>query len=432
MMKNSKKIKISQTMIVKDEEKNLETALRWGKNLMFEQIVVDTGSSDNTVELAGKLGAKVLYFRWIDDFAAAKNYALDNCQGDWIAILDADEFFSEEDAAKLPLIIEKADREGFSAIETGWVNVDGKGGIIDRYTQIRIIKNKIGLRYRRPIHEILDFKHGQYAYDASDELNIIHTGYIEETMINKDKRERNHKILLKELKLNENDPEILGYIADDYAINEHDKAIEYYKKAIANLPEKVDKKDARTATTYTRLIILLSLKKSTSDIIEICNVAEEKMPENSNFIYYTGLYFYNEKDYKTALVYYKKTFQKFETANGRFSELWQKNIFLAYAQYGHILLEAGDLKNSVSIESRVLTENKKEYLALVTLLKAFFVSQVPAEKVYNYLQKIYDYSKSLDKILIYKASRETGYKGVEDYIYALMDDKEKEVILKGV
>lgn len=72
-----RKIRISQCMIVKDEEKNIERALSWGKDIMWEQIVVDTGSTDRTAELARKAGAKVCYFPWTDDFAAAKNYAIE-------------------------------------------------------------------------------------------------------------------------------------------------------------------------------------------------------------------------------------------------------------------------------------------------------------------------------------------------------------------
>ncbi len=69
-------VRLSQCMIVKNEEKNIERALSWGKDIMYEQIVVDTGSTDRTVEIAKGMGAKVYHFEWIDDFAAAKNYAI--------------------------------------------------------------------------------------------------------------------------------------------------------------------------------------------------------------------------------------------------------------------------------------------------------------------------------------------------------------------
>ena len=61
-MKKPKRAKISQCMIVKNEEKNMEQALSWGKGVVSEQIVVDTGSTDRTVEIAQKLGATVYHF----------------------------------------------------------------------------------------------------------------------------------------------------------------------------------------------------------------------------------------------------------------------------------------------------------------------------------------------------------------------------------
>ena len=92
-MKQAKGIMISQCMIVKNEEKNIERALSWGKGIVAEQIVVDTGSEDRTVEIAESLGARVYHFPWIDDFAAAKNFAISKANYEWIAFLDADEYF---------------------------------------------------------------------------------------------------------------------------------------------------------------------------------------------------------------------------------------------------------------------------------------------------------------------------------------------------
>jgi len=94
-------VRLSQCMIVKNEEKNIEKALGWAKGIAFEQIVVDTGSTDRTVEIAEKLGAKIFHFEWINDFSAAKNFAIEQASGNWIAFLDADEYLSVKDAAKL-------------------------------------------------------------------------------------------------------------------------------------------------------------------------------------------------------------------------------------------------------------------------------------------------------------------------------------------
>ncbi len=120
-----KEIRLSQCMIVKNEEKNIERALSWGKSFIWEQIVVDTGSTDRTVEIARRLGAKVYHFEWIDDFAAAKNYAVSQAQGDWIVFLDADEYFLEEDAKRLVPLLEKLEGTKYNALVTRWVQVEG-------------------------------------------------------------------------------------------------------------------------------------------------------------------------------------------------------------------------------------------------------------------------------------------------------------------
>ena len=96
-MKGQGGARISQCMIVKNEEENMERALSWGKGIVSEQIVVDTGSTDRTVEIAERMGAKVYHFEWINDFSAAKNYAISKAKYEWIAFLDADEYFLEKD-----------------------------------------------------------------------------------------------------------------------------------------------------------------------------------------------------------------------------------------------------------------------------------------------------------------------------------------------
>ena len=106
-MKTRSRARISQCMIVKNEERNIEKALSWGKGVVSEQIVVDTGSTDRTVEIAESMGAKIYHFEWIDDFAAAKNFAISKAKYEWIALLDADEYFSEEDAKKVLYYVRK-------------------------------------------------------------------------------------------------------------------------------------------------------------------------------------------------------------------------------------------------------------------------------------------------------------------------------------
>ncbi len=82
---------LSVCLIVRNEEGNLQRCVNSFKSIADEIIVTDTGSTDGTVELAKKLGAKVNYFSWCDDFSAARNYCFSQASGDWIFWIDADE-----------------------------------------------------------------------------------------------------------------------------------------------------------------------------------------------------------------------------------------------------------------------------------------------------------------------------------------------------
>ena len=78
-------------MIARDEERFLEGCLESAKDIADEMILVDTGSQDRTVAIAERFGAKVIHFPWIDDFSAARNVSVEQAQGEWILVLDADE-----------------------------------------------------------------------------------------------------------------------------------------------------------------------------------------------------------------------------------------------------------------------------------------------------------------------------------------------------
>ncbi len=91
---------ISLCMIVKNEEENLGRCLKSVQDLVDEIIVVDTGSTDKTVEIAKEYGAKVHYFKWCNDFSAARNESLKYASKNWILIMDGDDEFCSEDKGK--------------------------------------------------------------------------------------------------------------------------------------------------------------------------------------------------------------------------------------------------------------------------------------------------------------------------------------------
>ncbi len=105
---HAKKNTLSLCMIVKNEEKNLARCLKSVRDVVDEMIVVDTGSTDKTMDIARSFGARIFEFPWTGDFSAARNVSLEKATGDWIFVLDADEVISARDFDELRALIRKS------------------------------------------------------------------------------------------------------------------------------------------------------------------------------------------------------------------------------------------------------------------------------------------------------------------------------------
>jgi glycosyltransferase involved in cell wall biosynthesis len=103
---------ISLCMIVRDEEANLPRVLGSVKGLVDEMVIVDTGSTDRTIDVARSWGARVDRIEWPDDFAAARNHSLSLAKGDWILVLDGDDEFEREDIPVTRGVLEKTSALG--------------------------------------------------------------------------------------------------------------------------------------------------------------------------------------------------------------------------------------------------------------------------------------------------------------------------------
>lgn len=231
--------KISACVIVKNEEKNIPRWLKCNGALADEIIVVDTGSTDNTVKLAKEAGAKLFYFEWIKDFAAAKNYAIEQATGDWIMFLDADESFTPETQKKLRQELERFDKDKSVAAllcRLLDVNEDDDYKIVNTFLLPRIFRRSPYIRYKGAIHEQLENRRGNKRMVFASGVEIMHTGY--SSSIIRSKAERNLPIMLAELEKAETDQEkrrLYPYLMDAYnTFQDHDKVLYYGQMCIDN------------------------------------------------------------------------------------------------------------------------------------------------------------------------------------------------------
>ena len=173
-------MKLSACVIVKNEVANLPRWLSCMSKVADEMIVVDTGSVDDTVQLARAAGARVYHFEWCNDFAAAKNYAIEQAVGDWILFLDADEYFTDATLKRLRKDIEHYNRDKQAGlIWCRLINIDKdrKNKVVDTMMQARVFRRLDSIRYRGAVHEQLGNSKGNLRMLVNNDWQIYHTGY---------------------------------------------------------------------------------------------------------------------------------------------------------------------------------------------------------------------------------------------------------------
>lgn len=200
-----KEIKLSVCFVVKNEEKYLEKALKSVKNVASEIIVVDTGSTDQSVHIANKFTSKVYSIKWHDDFSKARNYALSKAKGEWILFLDGDECLDPQTAQNLLERIKEPDIEGYLIKVLNYYHA-GKQIELAPDVIFRLFRNQKAYRFTGAIHEqicdnIIAAKPDAKIVIAED-ICVIHYGYLPEEISAKNKAERNTSLLIKAVKKN--------------------------------------------------------------------------------------------------------------------------------------------------------------------------------------------------------------------------------------
>lgn len=434
-----KKLRISQCMIVKNEENNIERALSWGRNIVWEQIVVDTGSTDRTVELASAMGAQIYHIPWEDDFAAAKNFAISKAKGEWIAFLDADEEFAPGDGKKLLRMLEEIDHRGMDGVAAGWMQLDDEGKVFTAGTQIRVFRNCPGLGYRRRIHEQLEWsdKRAMRVQDATKELSILHRGYCGQAWKEKKLSQRNLKLIRKELEDHPEDYEMMGYLGDVFsAAEEWDEAEKWYRRSIDFMPSALDENDQRSASTFLHLMEIINRNpEDNPEIVPLYEKAVRLLPKEADFDYVIGRYFVGRKAYKEGLLYLGRAFEKLEKY-GSYNKamLLIGNLKEAYESQALCFLMSGQVDKAVSSSVAVLKTDPYSVQALYVLLKAFKgeaegVSISPADTL-GFLRKIYNFDSLRDRLLILRISEEAGWAELYQLVEQTFSDDELSVIRK--
>ena len=400
----AKNVKISAAAITKNEESDLPRWLECMQHLAEEIIVVDTGSTDKTVDIAKAAGAKVVHFDWIDDFAAAKNFAIDQTHGDWILLLDADEYILPDDYAGLKAAIARYDGDSsVIGLASDWINVDKtqNNAYISSGYQIRVFRKMPELRYVHMIHELLQYSgEGKKTMPYVDDFKIYHTGYSTGRM--PEKLRRNLRLLLMSAQKYGKRPEDESYLADCYfGLKEYEKAIAHAKAYLEGMG-RTDGAENRPYGIWIQSLILLN--RPLTEITTVVKKALSEFPYSAEFKVMEGYVREDMGDLPGAELCYREADRLYTYAkthnvwqNGLLSDEAGNTMPQVYANLCQLLLWQGKTEEAWDFLQKGLASDKyrpKVCRMLVKLLTGR--DDIEWIETFNH---IYDKQKDADFIL---------------------------------
>jgi glycosyltransferase involved in cell wall biosynthesis len=147
---------VSLCMIVKDEENTLQRCLNSVQALTDEIIIVDTGSTDRTEEIAAHFTDKIYEFPWTSDFSAARNFSYEKATMDYILWLDADDIVLPQDSVKFQALKRGLSSDVDAVMMQYHTAFDNQGNVLFSYPRERLVKRVRGYRWSEPVHEFLE------------------------------------------------------------------------------------------------------------------------------------------------------------------------------------------------------------------------------------------------------------------------------------
>lgn len=313
-IKEEEKILLSIGMIVKNEEKHLDKCLKALKPLMeqvkSELIIVDTGSTDTTVEIAKRYTDKLYTFEWTGDFSEARNYGLEKAKGLWFMFVDADEYLDEDisemvDFFKYPEIYNKYNSASYML--RNYLGKDAK--YFADFLGSRMVKRTDDVRFKGKIHESLPmyvphgyfgtiFHHYGYSYKENEQKEI--------------KSERNLKPLLDEYEKNPKNMRTICHIFDVCAKEDREK----YLNEWLDLAQK-DRNQIYSNHAFLEGISFYAFKEEYEKAIDISvKFFEYETSHNAvsaiQIYAMLGYIYFNQKLYQEAYDAYMKYFELYE------------------------------------------------------------------------------------------------------------------------
>ena len=286
-------VTISLCMIVKNEDQVLARCLNSVKELVDEIIIIDTGSTDNTKEIAKEFTEKVFDFNWIDNFSSARNYSFSKATMDYILWLDADDIIIPEEQIKFKFLKENLNPSVDVVMMKYNVGFDENDNITLSYFRERLVKRINSYCWKEPVHEFLEL----WGNINNADVCITHK---------KEKASepgRNIKIY-ENILSSGNDLSSRGmyyYARELSSYGKYDKAIEYFNKFLDNKQGWVED---NIGACYNLSLCYNNINDKKNVLRSLLRSFEYEIPR-AEICCELGYYYLNLQDYNKAIFWYK-------------------------------------------------------------------------------------------------------------------------------
>lgn len=311
---------VSLSLIVKNEAVHMHNVLRNAVLYADEIIIIDTGSTDNTKEIAKQYTTNVYDFQWDDDFSAARNFGLRKCTKDFIIWLDADDIILDADAIKIKELFSKPTRADIYVLPYHDDYRSSRDSSI--FQKIRIFRNHKNFFFTSPLHEYID---------TTEDIASMHLAHADIPIYHRnidplqDSPQRNLKIALKAVrnKAYAGDMRMWWNLSAAYrGVNQNDLALATCYTAITKNDANMTSK--QKSNLYLDLGVLLIEKKEYEEAVRYLKMAMHLFPGWREPVFIYAMMLFRLKKYKESLSFF---LQCKEIEHPRYADIFNKELY---------------------------------------------------------------------------------------------------------
>jgi tetratricopeptide (TPR) repeat protein len=403
-------LRLSLCMIVRNEQDMLPRCLGAIAGAVDEIVIVDTGSTDATVEIARSFGARVIFHEWTGSFAQARNVSLDAAVGDWLIYLDADEVLVGDDVPLLRSLTGRTWREAFYLSETNYTG-DLDDGTAVTHNALRVLRNRPEYRFEGRLHEQIAKCLPGYLPERLETtgVRIDHYGYLGAVRDSREKSRRNIELLRLQQAESEPTPFLHFNLGSEYAAaGDHAAALEELERAWTLLDGLVDRESYEFAPSLlSRLVKTLRACGRPADAIVRAEEGLERFPGFTDLVLEQALAALALGEAQRARELLERCIEMGD-APSRYTATVGSGTYLAMVQLAELERAAGDHADATRLLERCLREHPRYPGAVLPYASALLAGGVAPERVIARMQRLVPSPSPTTRFILATALYEAG------------------------